>query len=203
MSSTATEFAPPSVIPKDRLAVLFAELSELTGQRNAIDGRLVDIVAEIDRDGLWGATGCRSIPALVAWKTGMSSHNAEILAAVAHRSAELPQCTDALREGRLSLDQVGAIATGAGDGSDAHYAELAQSATVSQLRKAIKLEPPPPPPPPPADADPDSDSVEPEAEPEPPRSITKTEGEQSTTWTITLPRRPRSSRPACSPTATP
>ena len=33
-----------------RLEELFDELSELAGQRNAIDGRIVDIVAEIDRD---------------------------------------------------------------------------------------------------------------------------------------------------------
>jgi hypothetical protein len=51
---------------KERLAVLVEEVAELTGQRNAIDGRLVEIVAEIDHDGIWGNTGCRSIPALVA-----------------------------------------------------------------------------------------------------------------------------------------
>ena len=49
----------------------FGELSELTGQRNAIDGRIVDIIAEIDRDGLWGATGAVG-HLLVAWKTATS-----------------------------------------------------------------------------------------------------------------------------------
>ena len=34
-----------------------AELAELAGQSNAIDGRIVEIVAEMDRDELWGATG--------------------------------------------------------------------------------------------------------------------------------------------------
>ncbi|HNM86531.1 MAG TPA: hypothetical protein PKI77_18675, partial [Mycobacterium sp.] len=53
MSSTA--------IADKRIDVLFEELAELTGQRNTIDGRLVEIIAEIDRDGLWGNTGCRSI----------------------------------------------------------------------------------------------------------------------------------------------
>src|SRR3546814_11888496 len=66
------------------------------GQRNAIDGRLVEIVAEIDGRGtedgnsLWGATGCRSIEALVAWKTGVSPRRAETMVAVAHRIDELP-----------------------------------------------------------------------------------------------------------------
>ncbi|MCB0947421.1 MAG: DUF222 domain-containing protein, partial [Mycobacterium sp.] len=41
--------------------------AELAGQRNAIDGRIVDIVVEMDRDELCGATGARSVAALVAW----------------------------------------------------------------------------------------------------------------------------------------
>ncbi|MDT5107680.1 MAG: hypothetical protein QOI25_5193, partial [Mycobacterium sp.] len=156
-----------------RLDALFDELSELCGQRNAIDGRIVAIVAEIDRDELAGATGARSIPALVAWKTGVSPRNANTIAAVAHRLPEFPRCAAGMREGRFSLDQVGVIAEKAADGSDAHYAEMAAYSTVNQLRTAIKLEPRPEP--------------EPEPRPEPPRSISKTSDEQSATWRITLP----------------
>ncbi|MDR3662279.1 MAG: DUF222 domain-containing protein, partial [Mycobacterium sp.] len=105
MSTAATSLAT-EVSPGERLEVLFDEIAELTGQRNAIDGRLVDIVAEIDRDGLWGATGARSLPALVAWKTGVTPHNAAVMVAVAHRLAEFPACGEGMREGRLSLDQV-------------------------------------------------------------------------------------------------
>jgi hypothetical protein len=147
----------------------------LTGQRNAVDGRIVDIVAEIDRDGIWGNTGCRSVAALVAWKTGVSPRNAETVFAVAHRLAEFPQCVEGLREGRLSLDQVAAIAEGAADGSDAHYLQLAENATVTQLRKAVSLEPRPDPTPP----------------PQPKQSITKYTsgpGGEYTTWKITLPK---------------
>ncbi|WP_414467445.1 DUF222 domain-containing protein [Mycobacterium asiaticum] len=50
-----------------------------------------------------------------------------------------------MREGRLSLDQVGVIAARGGAGSDAHYAQLAAVATVNQLRTAVKLEPRPDP----------------------------------------------------------
>ena len=38
--------------------MLFDELAELMGQRNAIDGRIVEIVAEMDRDDLVGHHGC-------------------------------------------------------------------------------------------------------------------------------------------------
>ncbi|MEV3903873.1 HNH endonuclease signature motif containing protein [Mycobacterium sp. NPDC050551] len=174
MSSSATSFAP-SVRPKDRLAELFDEIAELCGQRNAIDGRLVEIVAEIDRDGLWGMTGARSVAAMVAWKTGSSPRNAEIVTAVAQRWEELPRCTQLLREGRVSLDQVGVIAEKAGPGSDAHYAQLVTAATVNQLRTAIKLEPPPQPQP------------KPDPKPEPAPSFSKTTDDKGTCYRIWLP----------------
>ncbi len=140
MSSTSTVTTPAR-----RLEVLFDELAELAGQRNAIDGRIVQVVAEIDRDGLWGATGARSVAGLVAWKMGASSANAATIATVAHRSEEFPRCVGELREGRLSLDQVGVIAARAADGSDEHYAQLAAVASVNQLRTAVSLEPRPEP----------------------------------------------------------
>ncbi|OBF59948.1 hypothetical protein A5753_20825, partial [Mycobacterium sp. 852002-51971_SCH5477799-a] len=157
----------------ERLEVLFEELAELAGQRNAIDGRIVEIVAEVDRDELWGATGARSVAALVAWKLGASSASAHTIATVAHRRREFPRCVQRMREGRLSLDQVGVIAARASEGSDAHYAELAVVASVNQLRTAVKLEPRPEP-----DCGP--------GWPEPRASITKTSGEEFSCWRIKL-----------------
>ncbi|MEE6177046.1 HNH endonuclease signature motif containing protein [Mycobacterium sp. 050134] len=169
MSLTAS---PAGVVsPADRLDVLFGELAELAGQRNAIDGRIVEIVAELDRDELCGATGARSVAALVAWKLGVSAANGHTIADVARRVEEFPRCAQGLREGRLSLDQVGVIAARAGSGSDAHYAQLAQVATVSQLRTAVKLEPRP----------------DPDPRPQPQPAITKTCSEDVTCWRITLP----------------
>ncbi|GAB1812478.1 HNH endonuclease signature motif containing protein [Mycobacterium sp. MUNTM1] len=151
--------------------MLFEELAQLAGQRNAIDGRMVEIVAEIDRDGLCGMTGARSVPALVAWKMGCSSANAHTITTVARRIEEFPRCVQGLREGRLSLDQVGVIAARAGEGSDEHYAQLASVATVNQLRTAVKLEPRP----------------DPAPRPELEASVTKTSTEHGSCWRITLP----------------
>jgi hypothetical protein len=160
-----------AVSPCERLEVLFEELAELTGQRNAIDGRIVEIVAEFDRDELCGATGARSVPALVAWKTGCSSANAHTITTIASRLQEFPRCAQGMREGRLSLDQVGVIAARGGEGSDEHYAQLAACATVNQLRTAVKLEPRP----------------EPEPRREPERAISTTGNEQGSCYRITLP----------------
>ena len=156
--------------PVDRLEALFGELAQLCGQRNAIDGQIVDIVAEIERDELGGLTGARSMSALVAWKTGMTPGNAAAVTAVAHRAERFPQCTQGLREGRLSLDQVAVIADRAADGSDAHYAQLAAVSTVAQLRTATRLEPRPDPP-----------------VPAPRRSFVRDERPDRTIYKITLP----------------
>lgn len=159
----------------DRLDALFEELEELSGQRNAIDGRIVAIVAEMEHDGLAGMTGARSIPALVAWKLGLCETTAKTVAAIAHRFAEFPRCTAGMREGRLSLDQVGVIAKKAGHGSDEHYEQLARVATVSQLNTALKLEPRPEPEP------------KPRPEPEPQVSISKTTDDDGARYRIRLP----------------
>ncbi|OBK65822.1 hypothetical protein A5653_02605 [Mycobacterium colombiense] len=171
MSSTASP--PAAVSPAERLEVLFEEWAELNGQRNAIDGRIVEIVAEVERDELWGATGARSVQALVAWKMGSSANTAATIATVAHRLEEFPRCAAGMREGRLSADQVGVIAARAGEGSDEHYAELAAVATVNQLRTAVKLEPRPQP-------EPRPDRLEPQA------SITKTSDDEGSCWRIKL-----------------
>ena len=167
MSSPAT-----SLSSKERIDLLFGEMEELAGQRNAIDSRLVEIAAEIAGDGIWGATGCRSVPALVAWKLGVSPHTAETIVTAARRLEEFPRCAAMMRDGQLSLDQVAVIAERAGAGSDAHYAQLASVATVTQLRTAIKLEPRP----------------TPDRKPEPERSFRKIVNETSTTYRITLPK---------------
>ncbi|AQA01440.1 HNH endonuclease [Mycobacterium sp. MS1601] len=176
MSTTATPLAAAGENPQQRFEVLFGRLGELAGQRNAIDGEIVEIIAEIDRDGLAGNTGFRSIEALVACKTGVSPHRAKTATTIARRSAEFPRCTDAMREGWLSLDQVGVIATKAGAGSDAHYVQFAKYATVQQIRTAIKQEPKPEPLP----------DAEPAPQPEPERSLTQTSDGESTTWHVTL-----------------
>ncbi|OJZ64242.1 HNH endonuclease signature motif containing protein [Mycolicibacterium diernhoferi] len=176
MPPPTTPFAENYVEP--RLDALFAEIAELTGQRNAIDGRLVEIVAEIDGRGaadgnpLWGGTGCRSIEALVAWKAGVTPRNAETMVAVAHRLDELPRLAEGLREGRLSLDRVGVIAERAGAGCDDHYANLVQYATVTQLRTAVKQEPRP----------------DPDRKPEPKRGFSSYDSEGYTTYKIRLPK---------------
>ena len=162
----------PSELSQDaRLGALFDRLAELQGQRNVIDAQIVDVVRALDEDELWGFAACRSLEHCVTWKTGASPSHARALAAVARRADEFPQCMGGLREGSLSLDQVAVIAERAPEGSDDHFASLAESATVPQLRKALSMAPRP----------------KPDPAPEPERSVTKITDEEFAYWRIKLP----------------
>ena len=178
---------PPvsSLAIDERLSLLHEELAELTGQRNAIDARIVEIAAEIDRDELWAAAGARSTAGWLAWKAGVSPSRAQTIAAIAHRFDEFPQCIEGLAQGRFSVDQVGVIAERGLPGSDEHFATMARCATVSQLRTALKMQPKPTPEPEP-ESEPE-DEPAPMTDPGPVPSITSHSDEQFTYWHIALP----------------
>lgn len=171
MTATAVAEGSRDLTEEARVDALLDRLAELQGQRNAIDAQIVDVVAELERDELWAVAGARSLESCVAWKTGSSPVHARGLAAVARRAESFPKCVDGLRRGELSLDQVAAVAERAVDGSDDHYAELAKSATVRQLRKALQFAPRP----------------SPDPRPAPERSVTKITEEQFAEWRIRLP----------------
>lgn len=133
-----------------------AELAELCGQRNAIDGRIAELVAKVDAEDLIAGTGLRSLEHFCTWQLGVSSGRAKDLVAVAERLADLPVTTGLLRDGLLSLDQTAVVAKKAPSSPDAdeHFAGLARQMTVSQLARALRSAttpaPPSPEPSPPA-----------------------------------------------------
>ncbi|HEX4902026.1 MAG TPA: DUF222 domain-containing protein, partial [Acidimicrobiales bacterium] len=133
---------------EQRFDEIEAELAELCGQRNAIDWRIAVLLAEVEREGLLGGTGLKSVEHFATWQLGVSRGHARDLTAIAERLDDLPLVTGLLREGRLSVDQVAPIARTAPSGPrvDEHYADLAPSLTVAQINKALRAAPKPPPP---------------------------------------------------------
>jgi hypothetical protein len=123
-----------------------AELAELCGQRNAIDGRIAELVAKVDAEELIAGTGLRSLEHFCTWQLGVSPGRANDLVAVAERLDDLPITTGLLRDGLLSVDQVAAVAKKAPSSPDAdeHFAGLARQMTVSQLQRALRSATTPP-----------------------------------------------------------
>ena len=149
--------------------------AELCGQRNAITAQLLELIIRLDTDDLWESTGARSLEHWVAWKCGMSSVHARDLVTTAQRAAELPETMAGMAEGVISEDQVAVIARKAPDGMDHHFAELARSASVSQLHTALRIarqtHPPTPAPDPEPSGEDETSTPAPPVEPEGERQV--------------------------------
>src|SRR5829696_8629092 len=138
---------------------LEAQIAETCGLLNATTGRLVSLLARVLESGCWQVAGIHSPTQWVAWQCGVSPARARSLLSMARRRAELPVTSGAHEAGELCEDQVAVICRHAPAGLDDQMAELARSATVTQLRRVLgsypfaeespkpdKDEPVPPPP---------------------------------------------------------
>jgi hypothetical protein len=114
------------------------EMAEACGHLHAAQARLVRAVATMLQTGAWQVSGIRSPEHWLCWQAGVSQANAGRLVKVAQRWHELPDTMAAFTAGELSLDQVVTIAERAPDWADTRSAELARSATVAQLRTAMR-----------------------------------------------------------------
>ena len=113
------------------------EIAQVCGVINAAVGRLVGLIAEVLETGAWEGAGIRSAQQWVAWKCGVSPGRARRLVAMARRLGELPETKAAMEAGELCEDQVAVICRHAPAGIDAQVAELARSATVTQLGRVL------------------------------------------------------------------
>ena len=111
------------------------------GALNRLFGELVDQIAELLADNLWQIGGIRSPEHWVQWRTGLSGNHAAELVRIARRSAGLPHCTAALRDGTMSLDQLDVVARNVPDRYDADVVDIAQMSTVAQLNRALSKMP--------------------------------------------------------------
>jgi hypothetical protein len=116
---------------------LEAEIARTCGLLNATTGHLVALLDRVLETGIWQVAGVHSPTQWVSWKCGVSPARAKSLLAMARRRSELPETSAAHEAGELCEDQVAVIARHAPAGVDAQVAELAQSATVTQLRRVL------------------------------------------------------------------
>lgn len=139
--SVSAMAAPAKTPGEARWDEITEELAELCGQQNVITGRITELLAEVEDEGLLGGTGLRSLEHFATWQLGVSGGRARVLTAIARRRVEFPVTVGLLDTGLLSEDQAGVIARKAPAGTDEHYAELARTATVAQLRTALRAAP--------------------------------------------------------------
>jgi Domain of unknown function (DUF222)/HNH endonuclease len=125
-------------------------LREICGHLNVLHAQLVEVAAEALETGCWQGWGVRSLTHWLTWQAGISRARATELVRLAEARSTHPKVMETFAEGALSVDQA-AIATKAPAYLDREFADLAQAATVDQLRVAVRAARPAAPAPPPAD----------------------------------------------------
>jgi len=113
------------------------QIAEVCGILNVATGRLVSLIGRVLATESYAGAGIRSPEQWVAWKCGVSLGRARTLVAMARRLPELPATRAALEAGELAENQVAVICRHTPEHNDAEVAELARSATVSQLRRTL------------------------------------------------------------------
>ncbi len=113
------------------------EIAEQCGILNVATGRLVSLIGRVLATESYAGAGIRSPEQWVAWKCGASIGRARSLVAMARRLPGLPETRSALDAGELAEDQVAVICRHTPAHNDAEAAELARSATVTQLKRAL------------------------------------------------------------------
>ncbi|MCU1388258.1 MAG: hypothetical protein JWL72_1596 [Ilumatobacteraceae bacterium] len=116
---------------------LEGEVAVVCGHLNALHTRLVDVVADVIATRAWEGAGIHSPAQWLAWQSGLSPERARQIVVIAERREELPLTMAAFGDGLLSVDQVAVVATRAPAHNDREACELALSATVTQLRRAL------------------------------------------------------------------
>jgi hypothetical protein len=115
---------------------LEADLGEVCGHLNVLHERLVSITREALETKAWEGQGLNTPAAWLAWQTGLAPERARQIVMIAERQTELPVTFSAFAEGLLSVDQVAVVARRVPAYNDREGCDLAQAATVAQLRSA-------------------------------------------------------------------
>jgi hypothetical protein len=121
-------------------------LQTVCGQLNVLHAQLVDLAAEALATGCWEGWGVKSLAHWLTWKAGLSTARAAEVVRLAEARLTHPRVMERFAEGALSMDQA-AVATKAPAYLDTDFAQLAEVATVAQLRIAVRAARPPAPPP--------------------------------------------------------
>jgi hypothetical protein len=120
---------------------LMEEAAATSRQLASLAGRIVLLAAELDRREGWRDEGATSIESWLAERCNVSAATARAWAHVGSRLFDLPQLADGLCEGRVSFDQVRAVADAATPESDRAFLAQASECSVRQLAELAKAQP--------------------------------------------------------------
>jgi hypothetical protein len=113
---------------------LVAEVTRIGAHIGAATARLLDLVAEADRRGVYADWGAKSPGQWLSWLTGFAPGHAREHVFVAEALADFPATKKALSSGAISFCQAKAITKTGAPGFDDDLARLARDTTTAQLQ---------------------------------------------------------------------
>ncbi len=116
---------------------LHARAREVCARLNRDHAELVEITAELIESELWAGVGIRSPEHWLIVRAGLSPGRARDIVLLARRRTELPETTEALMAGRVSVDQAAVVARHVPATHSRAAQELAENASVTQLRRVL------------------------------------------------------------------
>jgi hypothetical protein len=130
-----TELSDTATLPNDGLS---SRLDDLFRLRAVVDGRILELLAEVGRRESFREDGATSTEAWTAERFSVSTPTARTYAHLAERSEDLPRLAGALHRGEITLDQLRAVADMATPETDADFYAAARTCTVRQLAELAR-----------------------------------------------------------------
>src|ERR1700675_3025038 len=111
------------------------EVATLAGHIAAATYRLLLLIGEVDRRGVWAEWGCLSCAHWLNWQIGLEFRTAREHVRVAHRLDELPLLAAAFRHGTISYSKVRALCRIANPATEADLLMIAHHGTASHVER--------------------------------------------------------------------
>ena len=118
---------------------LAAAVSTLAAHIHAATGRLLALIAELDRREVWAAQGALSCAHWLSWACGIDTHTAREKVRVARALTELPLLSEALARGELGYSKVRALTRIATPKNEDDLLNIGLHGTAQHVEKFVRL----------------------------------------------------------------
>jgi hypothetical protein len=113
-------------------------ICELAAHLNAANCRLLELIAQFDREEGWGVDGCNSCAHWLNWKCGIGQNAAREKVRVAHALENLPLIHTSFSEGEISYSKVRAMSRVATPENEHYLLMIAKHGTAAHVETVVR-----------------------------------------------------------------
>jgi 5-methylcytosine-specific restriction endonuclease McrA len=121
----------------DQLDTAEVEIERIIGQMNLLHAELVTVISSVIAEGLTVGLGYSSVAHWLSIQSGLSPERCRELITVGTRAKDFPHTLGIMASGAISFDQASVVIRRAPAWADRQAGNMAQYATVSQMRRIL------------------------------------------------------------------